>query len=64
MMSESNVIQFFPVKPRLVTWQVMPIPNFLMNQHFTLPMLSGGSHRAFNCSDSMLPTPSGSVIVG
>lgn len=32
---------------------------------FTLPMLSGGNYRAFEISgDSMLPTPSGSVIVG
>src|SRR5215468_9355469 len=32
---------------------------------FTLPMLSGGSYRAFEIvGDSMLPTPSGSVIVG
>lgn len=32
---------------------------------FTLPMLSGGHYRAFEITgDSMLPTPSGSVIVG
>lgn len=32
---------------------------------FTLPMLSGGEYRAFEIiGDSMLPTPSGSVIVG
>ena len=32
---------------------------------FTLPMLSGGNYRAFEIiGDSMLPTPSGSVIVG
>lgn len=32
---------------------------------FTLPMLSGGNYRAFEISgDSMLPTPSGSIIVG
>ena len=31
---------------------------------FTLPMLSGGSYRAFEIvGDSMMPTPSGSVIV-
>jgi len=32
---------------------------------FTLPMLSGGSYRAFEIiGDSMMPTPSGSIIVG
>lgn len=32
---------------------------------FTLPMLAGGDYRAFEIiGDSMLPTPSGSVIVG
>ena len=32
---------------------------------FTLPMLTGGNYRAFEIiGDSMLPTPSGSVIVG
>jgi len=32
---------------------------------FTLPMLSGGNYRAFEISgDSMLPIPSGSIIVG
>jgi phage repressor protein C with HTH and peptisase S24 domain len=32
---------------------------------FTLPMLAGGNYRAFEIiGDSMLPTPSGSIIVG
>ena len=32
---------------------------------FTLPMLTGGDYRAFEIvGDSMMPTPSGSVIVG
>ncbi|SDD54886.1 XRE family transcriptional regulator [Niabella drilacis] len=32
---------------------------------FTLPMVSGGNYRAFEIAgDSMLPTPSGSIIVG
>src|SRR5687767_7028781 len=32
---------------------------------FTLPMLTGGNYRAFEImGDSMLPTPSGSIIVG
>lgn len=32
---------------------------------FTLPMLSGGEYRAFEIAgDSMMPTPSGSVVVG
>src|SRR5882724_8907697 len=32
---------------------------------FTLPMLTGGNYRAFEIiGDSMMPTPSGSIIVG
>ena len=32
---------------------------------FTLPMISGGNHRAFEIiGDSMMPTPTGSIIVG
>jgi transcriptional regulator with XRE-family HTH domain len=32
---------------------------------FTLPMLAGGNYRAFEIiGDSMMPTPSGSIIVG
>ena len=32
---------------------------------FTLPMLAGGQYRAFEIiGDSMMPTPSGSIIVG
>lgn len=32
---------------------------------FTLPMVTGGNYRAFEINgDSMLPTPSGSIIVG
>ncbi len=41
-------------------------PEFLDElKTFTLPMLAPGNYRAFEIvGDSMLPTPSGSVIVG
>ena len=41
-------------------------PDFLDELNtFTLPMLSPGNYRAFEIvGDSMMPTPSGSVIVG
>ena len=40
-------------------------PDFIDELNtFTLPMLSGGDYRAFEIvGDSMMPTPSGSVIV-
>ncbi len=44
----------------------MPILKFIDELNtFTLPMLAPGQYRAFEIvGDSMLPTPSGSVIVG
>lgn len=66
MMSETNVIHFVPVKAAAGYLNGYADPEFLDELNtFTLPMLSGGTYRAFEIvGDSMLPTPSGSVIVG
>jgi transcriptional regulator with XRE-family HTH domain len=66
MMAETNVIHFVPVKAAAGYLNGYADPEFLDELNtFTLPMLSGGSYRAFEIvGDSMLPTPSGSVIVG
>ena len=66
MMSESNVIHFVPVKAAAGYLAGYADTEFLDELNtFTLPMLSGGTYRAFEIiGDSMLPTPSGSVIVG
>src|SRR3954451_13510787 len=59
-------IQFVPVKAAAGYLAGYADPDFIDELNtFTLPMLSGGSYRAFEIiGDSMLPTPSGSVIVG
>jgi len=66
MMSESNVIHFVPVKAAAGYLAGYADTEFLDELNtFTLPMLSGGTYRAFEIvGDSMLPTPSGSIIVG
>ena len=66
MVSEHNVIHFVPVKAAAGYLNGYADPEFLDELNtFTLPMLSGGTYRAFEIvGDSMLPTPSGSVIVG
>jgi phage repressor protein C with HTH and peptisase S24 domain len=66
MMAETNVIHFVPVKAAAGYLNGYADPEFLDELNtFTLPMLSGGTYRAFEIvGDSMLPTPSGSVIVG
>lgn len=66
MMAESNVIHFVPVKAAAGYLNGYADPEFLDELNtFTLPMLSSGTYRAFEIvGDSMLPTPSGSVIVG
>lgn len=66
MISESNVIHFVPVKAAAGYLNGYADPEFLDELNtFTLPMLSSGTYRAFEIvGDSMLPTPSGSVIVG
>lgn len=59
-------IQFVPVKAAAGYLAGYADPEFIDELNtFTLPMLTGGNYRAFEIiGDSMLPTPSGSVIVG
>lgn len=59
-------IPFVPVKAAAGYLSGYGDPEFIDELNtFTLPMLSGGDYRAFEIvGDSMLPTPSGSVIVG
>jgi transcriptional regulator with XRE-family HTH domain len=66
MIAESNIIHFVPVKAAAGYLNGYADPEFLDELNtFTLPMLTGGSFRAFEIvGDSMMPTPSGSVIVG
>ena len=62
----SNDIQIVPVKAAAGYLAGYADPEFLDELNtFTLPMLAPGTYRAFEIvGDSMLPTPSGSVIVG
>lgn len=62
----SNDIQLVPVKAAAGYLAGYADPEFLDELNtFTLPMLAPGTYRAFEIvGDSMLPTPSGSVIVG
>jgi transcriptional regulator with XRE-family HTH domain len=64
--AEVQVIQFVPVKAAAGYLAGYADPEFLDELNtFTLPMLASGNYRAFEIvGDSMLPTPSGSVIVG
>src|SRR6185312_11705127 len=66
MMSENNIIHFVPVKAAAGYLAGYADSEFIDELNtFTLPMLSGGNYRAFEIvGDSMLPTPSGSIIVG
>ena len=66
MIADTNVIHFVPVKAAAGYLNGYADPEFLDELNtFTLPMLSSGTYRAFEIvGDSMLPTPSGSVIVG
>ncbi|MFN3795691.1 MAG: XRE family transcriptional regulator [Chitinophagaceae bacterium] len=66
MAADSVTIQFVPVKAAAGYLAGYADPDFLDELNtFTLPMLAPGSYRAFEIiGDSMLPTPSGSVIVG
>ncbi len=63
---EPTVIQFVPVKAAAGYLNGFADPEFIDELNtFTLPMLAPGQYRAFEIlGDSMLPTPSGSVIVG
>jgi transcriptional regulator with XRE-family HTH domain len=62
----SNEIQLVPVKAAAGYLAGYGDPEFLDELNtFTLPMLAPGNYRAFEIvGDSMLPTASGSVIVG
>lgn len=66
LMSENNLIHFVPVKAAAGYMAGYADEEFIDELNtFTLPMLSGGHYRAFEIiGDSMLPTPSGSIIVG
>ena len=66
MTEERNVIHFVPVKAAAGYLSSYADSEFIDELNtFTLPMLSGGHYRAFEIiGDSMLPTPSGSIIVG
>lgn len=66
MASGRTDIPFVPVKAAAGYLAGYADPEFVDELNtFTLPMLSGGNYRAFEIiGDSMLPTPSGSVIVG
>jgi transcriptional regulator with XRE-family HTH domain len=64
--ANTSEIQFVPVKAAAGYLAGYADPEFIDELNtFTLPMLSGGNYRAFEIiGDSMLPTQSGSVIVG
>lgn len=64
--AKNNLIHFVPVKAAAGYLAGYGDSEFIDELNtFTLPMLSGGDYRAFEIvGDSMLPTPSGSVIVG
>ena len=66
MTADRNVIHFVPVKAAAGYLAGYADTEFIDELNtFTLPMLSGGNYRAFEIiGDSMLPTPSGSIIVG
>ena len=64
--ADRNVIHFVPIKAAAGYLAGYADSEFIDELNtFTLPMLSGGNYRAFEIiGDSMLPTPSGSIIVG
>jgi phage repressor protein C with HTH and peptisase S24 domain len=66
MSADRNIIHFVPVKAAAGYLAGYADSEFIDELNtFTLPMLSGGNYRAFEIiGDSMLPTPSGSIIVG
>ena len=66
MSADRNVIHFVPVKAAAGYLAGYADSEFIDELNtFTLPMLTGGNYRAFEIiGDSMLPTPSGSIIVG
>ena len=66
LQAETNLIHFVPVKAAAGYLAGYADEEFIDELNtFTLPMLGAGQFRAFEIvGDSMLPTPSGSVIVG
>jgi len=64
--ADRNVIHFVPIKAAAGYMTGYADSEFIDELNtFTLPMLTGGHYRAFEIiGDSMLPTPSGSIIVG
>ncbi|MBC7534619.1 MAG: LexA family transcriptional regulator [Ferruginibacter sp.] len=66
MTADRNLIHFVPVKAAAGYMTGYADSEFIDELNtFTLPMLAGGNYRAFEIiGDSMLPTPSGSIIVG
>jgi len=66
MSTDRNVIHFVPVKAAAGYLAGYEDAEFIDELNtFTLPMLTGSQYRAFEIiGDSMLPTPSGSIIVG
>jgi transcriptional regulator with XRE-family HTH domain len=66
MESMGNEIHMVPIKAAAGYLAGYADPEFIDELNtFTLPMLAPGNYRAFEIiGDSMLPTPSGSVIVG
>ncbi|MEO5892763.1 MAG: LexA family transcriptional regulator [Ferruginibacter sp.] len=66
MTAERNIIHFVPVKAAAGYLAGYADSEFIDELNtFTLPMLAGGNYRAFEIiGDSMMPTPSGSIIVG
>jgi len=66
MSADRNIIHFVPVKVAAGYLAGYADSEFIDELNtFTLPMLAGGNYRAFEIiGDSMMPTPSGSIIVG
>ena len=66
MSADRNLIHFVPVKAAAGYLAGFGDSEFIDELNtFTLPMLTGGNYRAFEIiGDSMMPTPSGSIIVG
>lgn len=66
MSADRQVIHFVPFKAAAGYLTGYADTEFIDELNtFTLPMLAGGHYRAFEIiGDSMLPTPSGSIIVG
>ncbi|MEP7108901.1 MAG: LexA family transcriptional regulator [Ferruginibacter sp.] len=66
MTADRNIIHFVPVKAAAGYLAGYADSEFIDELNtFTLPMMAGGNYRAFEIiGDSMMPTPSGSIIVG